>query len=150
MNTFDIKLEKRNVVLKHRQLCKIANQLRFVEREIKGYKQAFEREEIGIGEDEQEIGMIGVCESCKEIELLEVMLERGSCGLLDLKMMMEEVEAMKGQEKMMSIYGACRLFSPALKARCWLLQGVGKGVRPREEDGKGGGEGEKRKRKRKK
>ncbi|XVE49020.1 hypothetical protein DITRI_Ditri01bG0048100 [Diplodiscus trichospermus] len=31
MDTFDIKLEKRNAVLKHRQLCKIANLLRFVE-----------------------------------------------------------------------------------------------------------------------
>ncbi|XWS15913.1 hypothetical protein CRYUN_Cryun34aG0043000 [Craigia yunnanensis] len=31
-----------------------------------------------------------------------MMLERGSFGLLDLKMMMEEVEALKGPEKMMS------------------------------------------------
>ena len=31
MDTFDIKLEKRNAILKHRQLCKIANLLRFVE-----------------------------------------------------------------------------------------------------------------------
>ncbi|XWS54935.1 hypothetical protein CRYUN_Cryun10bG0132200 [Craigia yunnanensis] len=31
MDTFDIKFEKRNAILKHRQLCKIANLLRFVE-----------------------------------------------------------------------------------------------------------------------
>ncbi|KAL4387640.1 hypothetical protein GQ457_09G003430 [Hibiscus cannabinus] len=36
----------------------------------------------------------------KEIEILEAMLERGSYGLLDLQMMMEEVKAMKGSEKM--------------------------------------------------
>lgn len=38
----------------------------------------------------------------KEIELLEAMLERGSYGLTDLQMMMEEVKAMKGSEKMVS------------------------------------------------
>ncbi|WRX26408.1 hypothetical protein QQP08_018895 [Theobroma cacao] len=54
------------------------------------------------GEGEEEIGEIGARELCKEIELLEVMLERGSFGLLDLKTMMEEVEALKGPEKMMS------------------------------------------------
>ncbi|XVE51541.1 hypothetical protein DITRI_Ditri02bG0050200 [Diplodiscus trichospermus] len=54
------------------------------------------------GEDEEDIGLIGVRELCKEIELLEAMLERGSFGLLDLKLMMEEVEALKGPEKMMS------------------------------------------------
>ncbi|XWS40055.1 hypothetical protein CRYUN_Cryun18bG0107900 [Craigia yunnanensis] len=31
MDAFDIKLEKRNAILKHRQSCKIANLLRFVE-----------------------------------------------------------------------------------------------------------------------
>ncbi|XP_022725079.1 uncharacterized protein LOC111281680 [Durio zibethinus] len=31
MDTFDIKLEKRNAILKHRHLCKIANLFRFVE-----------------------------------------------------------------------------------------------------------------------
>ncbi|XVE93666.1 hypothetical protein REPUB_Repub01dG0213800 [Reevesia pubescens] len=31
MDTFDVKLEKRNAILKHRQLCKIANLFRFVE-----------------------------------------------------------------------------------------------------------------------
>ncbi|XVE66993.1 hypothetical protein DITRI_Ditri08aG0124800 [Diplodiscus trichospermus] len=31
MDTFDIKLEKRNAILKHRQLCKIAKLIRFVE-----------------------------------------------------------------------------------------------------------------------
>ncbi|XP_022747166.1 uncharacterized protein LOC111296934 [Durio zibethinus] len=31
MDTFDIKLEKRNAILKYRQLCKMANLLRFVE-----------------------------------------------------------------------------------------------------------------------
>ena len=54
------------------------------------------------GEDEEEIGEIGARELCKEIELLEAMLERGSFGLLDLQMMMEEVEALKGPTKMMS------------------------------------------------
>ncbi|GMI77721.1 hypothetical protein HRI_001441400 [Hibiscus trionum] len=36
----------------------------------------------------------------KEIEVLEAMLERGRYGLLDMQMMMEEVKAMKGSEKM--------------------------------------------------
>ncbi|KAK5792284.1 hypothetical protein PVK06_033398 [Gossypium arboreum] len=38
----------------------------------------------------------------KEIELLEAMLERGSYGLTDLQVMMEEVKAMKGSEKMVN------------------------------------------------
>ncbi|XP_022715668.1 uncharacterized protein LOC111274913 [Durio zibethinus] len=53
-------------------------------------------------EGEEEIGEIGARELCKEIELLEAMLERGSFGLLDMQMMMEEVEALKGPEKMMN------------------------------------------------
>ncbi|XVF87229.1 hypothetical protein PTKIN_Ptkin18bG0101900 [Pterospermum kingtungense] len=53
-------------------------------------------------EDEGETGESGARELCKEIELLEAMLERGSSGLVDLQMMMEEVEALKGPEKMMS------------------------------------------------
>ncbi|XVF25539.1 hypothetical protein REPUB_Repub13aG0220900 [Reevesia pubescens] len=53
-------------------------------------------------EEGEEIGEIEARELCKEIELLEAMLERGSFGLLDLQMMIEEVEALKGPEKMMS------------------------------------------------
>ncbi|GMI82264.1 hypothetical protein HRI_001895700 [Hibiscus trionum] len=49
--------------------------------------------------EEEEIGDIGAQELCKEIELLEAMLERGSFELLDLKTMMEEMEASKGPEK---------------------------------------------------
>ncbi|OMO93906.1 hypothetical protein CCACVL1_06268 [Corchorus capsularis] len=48
------------------------------------------------GEEEELIGEAGARELFKEIELLEMMLERGSYGLLDLKMMMEEVEALNG------------------------------------------------------
>ncbi|KAK8692527.1 hypothetical protein V6N13_075986 [Hibiscus sabdariffa] len=50
---------------------------------------------------EEEIGDIGAQELCKEIELLEAMLERGSFELLDLKTLMEEIEALKGPEKVM-------------------------------------------------
>ncbi|XVF27397.1 hypothetical protein REPUB_Repub14bG0103400 [Reevesia pubescens] len=53
------------------------------------------------GEEEE----IGARELCKEIQLLEAMLERGSFGLLDLQMMMEEVEALKGPEKMIGEMG---------------------------------------------
>ncbi|XVE88310.1 hypothetical protein DITRI_Ditri19aG0059700 [Diplodiscus trichospermus] len=45
------------------------------------------------GEEEEEIGKIEARELCKEIE---------GFGLLDLQMIMEEVEALKGPEKMMS------------------------------------------------
>ncbi|KAL4278647.1 hypothetical protein GQ457_03G036030 [Hibiscus cannabinus] len=51
--------------------------------------------------EEEEIGDIGAQELCKEIELLEAMLERGSFELLDLKTLMEEIEALKGPEKVM-------------------------------------------------
>ena len=58
---------------------------------------------VNVRDDEEEgIGEIEARELCKEIELLEAMLERGSFGLLDLQMMMEEVEALKGPTKMMS------------------------------------------------
>ncbi|PPS00555.1 hypothetical protein GOBAR_AA20114 [Gossypium barbadense] len=50
------------------------------------------------GEEEE----IGARELCKEIEILEAMLERGSFELLDLKTAMEEIEALKGSEKMAS------------------------------------------------
>ncbi|KAG4199508.1 hypothetical protein ERO13_A05G151400v2 [Gossypium hirsutum] len=50
------------------------------------------------GEEEE----IGARELCKEIEILEAMLERGSFELLDLKTAMEEIEALKGSEKMTS------------------------------------------------
>lgn len=50
------------------------------------------------GEEEE----IGARELCKEIELLEAMLERGSFELLDVKTAMEEIEALKGSEKMTS------------------------------------------------
>ncbi|KAK8678133.1 hypothetical protein V6N13_143644 [Hibiscus sabdariffa] len=51
--------------------------------------------------EEEEIGDIGAQELCKEIELLEGMLEKGSFELLDLKTMMEETEASKGPERVM-------------------------------------------------
>ncbi|KAH1066200.1 hypothetical protein J1N35_031187 [Gossypium stocksii] len=50
------------------------------------------------GEEEE----IGARELCKEIEILEAMLQRGSFELLDLKTAMEEIEALKGSEKMTS------------------------------------------------
>ncbi|KAA3490473.1 putative protein isoform X2 [Gossypium australe] len=50
------------------------------------------------GEEEE----IGARELSKEIEILEAMLERGSFELLDLQTAMEEIEALKGSEKMTS------------------------------------------------
>ncbi|XP_039049206.1 uncharacterized protein LOC120190149 [Hibiscus syriacus] len=52
--------------------------------------------------EEEEIGDIGTQELGKEIELLEAMLERGSVELLDLKAIMEEIEGLKGPEKVVS------------------------------------------------
>ncbi|XWS18585.1 hypothetical protein CRYUN_Cryun32bG0057400 [Craigia yunnanensis] len=57
---------------------------------------------VNVSDEEEGIGEIEARELCKEIELLEAMLERGNFCLLDLQMMMEEVEALKGPAKMMS------------------------------------------------
>ncbi|OMO82837.1 hypothetical protein COLO4_22800 [Corchorus olitorius] len=54
------------------------------------------------GEEEELLGEAGARELFKEIELLEMMLERGTFGLLDLKMMMEEVEAFNGPKNVAS------------------------------------------------